>query len=502
MQITRKSAVRALSSRGAAVLLLGLAISAPIDAQIKNGSLGNNVVYEGPGMVVAGSSALIDASVFPGADVCAKINAVLTSKSPAFPSRGAVIDARGIFNPVSLLNCASGSPWQGTPPAGGWPPATILLPPGGINIHAPWVLPNATRIIGERRNTTTIFAATDFPTGETMIQMGSSDNAVCPLLAGMHVCKGVGMQYVSLDGELRNPPTGAQVNGIDNEFSQDLSYLDHVDFRLLEGTGLKVGPGATNSGPYSNLIFAAGGGSKGETTQTACVVFQTSTRGLHGITCTANGTPLAAVHLQGRNNSIEDIHVEGFVDGVVVGDSAASGGKVAGNVLMSIDGGFGGNTGAVDNVIHICNPANPSPGSACSAGNWTVSDLTVLGVSADHAVHFRSPVAIQDDVSDATLHTAQAAATDVALYVLGEPSAIGSGTGFSRLSSTFMMNTGQPIVPTWGAGVLGTVTLPTPCPTGSLFSNTSSNQGSNSTLYVCVGGTNWEAIPGASASQH
>jgi hypothetical protein len=502
MQITRKSTVLALCSRGVATLLVGLAVSAPIEAQIQAGSLGNNVVYKGPGMMVAGSSAVIDASVFPGADVCAKINAVLTSTSPAFPARGAVIDARGIFNPVSLLTCLSGTPWQGTPPANGWPPATILLPPGGITIQTPWVLPNGTRIIGERRNTTTLFAAPSFPAGETMIQMGSSDNAVCPLLAGVHVCKGVGIQYVSLDGEERNPPTGAPVNGIDNEYSQDLSYVDHVDFRFLEGTGLKVGAGATNSGPYSNLIFAAGGGSKGETTQTACVVFQASTRGLHGITCTANGTPLGAVHLQASNNSVEDIHVEGFVDGVVVGDSAASGSKVAGNVLMSIDGGFGGNTGAVRNVIHICNPANPATGTACSAGNWSVSDLTVLGVSADHAVHFHSPIAIQDDVSDGTLHTSQAAATDVALYVLGEPFTIGSDTGFSRFSSTFSADTGQPIVPTWGAGVLGTVSLPTPCPTGSIFSNTNSIAGSNNTLYVCVGGTNWEPVITANIAQH
>jgi hypothetical protein len=494
MRIPRKSTVGGLFSRLAGVLLSGLLVAGFLEAQtVEPGSQGNTAVYQGSGEI-AGSSALIDASVFPGADVCAKINAVLTSTSPAFPSRGAVIDARGIVTPESALNCTSGSPWQGTPPAAGWPPAVILLPAISITIHTTWVLPNGTRIIGERRNNTTLMAATDFPSGDTMLEMGAANSAVCPNLAGAFVCRGVGIQYVSFDGENRNPPQGAPVNGVDNEYSQDLSYLDHVDFRLLEGTALKVGVGGTNSGPYSNLIFAAGGGLKGETTQTACVVFQTSTRGLHGMTCTANGVPYAAVHLQAGNNSIENIHVEGFVDGVVVGDSAASGSKVAGNVLMSIDAGHGGNTGPVANAVHICNPANPASGTACSAGDWSIGDLTALGITAEFGVS-SSPVAIQDDLTDATLLTSQTAATDVALYVLGEPLAIGNDTGYSRLTATFVTGQGQPVA-TWGAGVLGSAELPTPCATGSVFSNTSSKLGSNHTLYVCVGGTNWEPVPG------
>ncbi len=496
MRITRKLRVRGLFSGSAAIhlFLFGLSISGPIAAQtIEPGSQGNSAVYQGSGEI-AGSSASIDASVFPGADVCAKINAVLTSTSPAYPARGAVIDARGIVTPASALNCTSGSPWQGTPPAAGWPPATILLPPVSITIHTTWVLPNGTRIVGERRNTTTLMPATDMPNGSTMVQMGSSSSAVCPTLAGAPVCRGVGLQYVTFDGENRNPPAGAPISGIDNEFSQDLSYVDHVDFRFLEGTGIQVGPGAANSGPYSNLIFAAGGAYQGETTQTACVVFQTSTRGLHGITCTANGVPYAAVHLQAGNNTVENIHVEGFVDGVVIGDSAASGAKVGGNLLMSIDAGHGGNTGPVANVVHICNPENPASGTACSAGDWSISDLMALGITAEFGT-VSSPIAIQDDLTDATLLTSQTSATDVALYVLGEPFAIGSDTGFSRFTSTFVTSQGQPVA-TWGAGALGSVELPTPCATGSVFSNTSSSLGSNHTLYVCVGKTNWEPVPG------
>lgn len=495
MRVARKATTQVLSSTVAAIFLVGLSIPVPVGAQtIEPGSTGNSAVYQGSNQI-AGSSATIDASVFPGNDVCAKINAVLTSTSPSFPARGAVIDARGILVPASVLNCFSGSPWRGSPPGSAWPPATILLPPGGVTIHTPWVLPNGTRIIGERRNTTVMVPASDFPAGATMIEMGSSDKAVCPALGGVPVCKGIGVQWVSLDGETRNPPKGAPVNGIDNEFSQDLSYVDHVDFRFLEGFGIKVGPGAANSGPYSNLIFAAGGTlAQGATTETAAVVLQTSTRGLHGMTCTADGIPFACTHLQAGNNSVENIHIEGFVDGIVIGDSAATGNRVNGNVLISIDGGHGGNTGQVVNVIHICNPANPTFGTACSAGDWSVGDVTVLGATADFGLN-ASPIALQDDLTGATLRTGLRSATDVSLYVLGEPLTIGSDTGFSRFSPSFFNEQGEPVA-AWGVGNLGSTELPTPCATGTVFSNTSPRLGSNHTLYVCTGGTNWEPVPG------
>jgi hypothetical protein len=495
MQIARNTK-KQVSSSGVATILLflfGLSISSPVEAQtIEPGSVGNSAVYQGSGQVT-GSSAMIDASVFPGNDVCAKINAVLTS--PSFPSRGAVIDARGILVPAVVLNCMTGSPWQGTPPANGWPPATILLPPGAITIHNTWVLPNGTRIIGERRNTTTMLPAPDLPDGSTMVQMGANDPAVCPKLGGLPVCKGIGVQWITFDGEFRNPPTGAPLNGVDNEVSQDLSFVDHSAFRFLEGFGVKVGPGAANSGPYSNLVFAAGGTTQGETPETAAVIFQASTRGLHGMTCTANGDAYGCTHLQAGNNTVENIHIEGFVDGVVVGDSAPSGGRVAGVVMMSIDAGHGGNTGPVVNVIHICDPSNPAPGTACSAGNWSISDVTVLGATAEFGT-VASPVAIQDDLSDATLLTSNTSATDVGLYVLGEPVTIGTNTAYSRFTTTFVTNQGQP-VPAWGVGDLGsTEQLPTPCATGTVFSNTASRLDSNHTLYVCTGKNNWDPVPG------
>lgn len=483
-----------LTKRQLLLSVIALCLASPfsLQSQIGPGNVGNTAVYQSSGHVV-GSSAVIDATVFPGNDVCAKIHAILTS--PDYPPNGAVIDARGTIVPLNRLNCMSGSPWGGTPPANGWPPATILLPPGGVTIHTPWVLPNGTRLLGERRNTTEILPASDFPDGATMIQMGSSDPAFCPSENGTPVCRDIAIQFVSLDGESRNPPNGAPVNGIDNEYARDLSYVDHVDFRLIEGVGITIGPGAVDSGPYSNLIYAAGGPqSKGETTQTSCIEINAPTRGIHGMTCTANGVPYAGVHLNAGNNTIEDVHFEGVVDGIVVGDNVSAGTSMAGNVLISIDAGHGGNTGAVINAIHICNPNSPTPGTACSAGNWLITDFTVLGATAEHAARYTSPIALQDDLTETTLHTSQSAATGVSLYALGEPVTIGGKQTYTRFSSTASTPNSQQ-VPIWGAGALGTTGLPTPCPTGAIFSNTSNTLGSNHTLYVCVGSA-WSPVPG------
>jgi hypothetical protein len=65
--------------------------------------------------------------------------------------------------------------------------------------------------------------------------------------------------------------------------------------------------------------------------QTACVKIQAQTRGLHNLTCTSNSNtanqgggewPSAAIYLDSYNTTIENVHVEGFYDAIVVGDFA------------------------------------------------------------------------------------------------------------------------------------------------------------------------------------
>ena len=86
-----------------------------------------------------------------------------------------------------------------------------------------------------------------------------------------------------------------------------------------------------------------------------CANFSVSTRGIHGLTCnttvTGSNMPLAAVLLDGSNNSIEDVQILGFKNGILVGKNAAAQNDVAPNIS--------GNSG-VTNVIHICGSiANP-----------------------------------------------------------------------------------------------------------------------------------------------
>jgi hypothetical protein len=425
------------------VALMGWLATSPTRAQAQSGF---NAVYQSSSTIP--SSSFIDASAYSGADLCAKINAVLTSTLPVYPSAGAVIDARGIGSGTTQ-SCAA-SPWAGFGTSNPAPPSHILLPSGTITIAAKWALPQGTHISGEGSTTTTILAKSSF---SPMIQMGDVN------CTPTSVCFDISVDNLALDGG------GNTIDGVDNNNAEELSYVDHVRFIDIEGTGLSIPAGGDNSGPYSNLYFT-GGAKAGSAT--ACVritgVSSSGTRGIHGMTCvtTTADAPQAAVYVDGNNNTIEDLHVEGFQDGVLVGDSAPA----AGNVLVNINGGANGSS-TVTNVVHIS--------SNTTSGAPNVSNLAVLG-----AVRYFGTNTIQDDLTSTTL-------TDVSvgMYVLGEVAAIngeGGVVGYSRFTTS-------PSVPTWV--VSGVSAPPTSlCKTGSLYSNTAGTSGSHNTLYVCEGG-NW-----------
>ncbi len=110
---------------GAALAIWSLGSPVRIVAQ----NQGNNAVYYQSGSAGAcckGSGAFVDASMFTsqGVTVCAIVNYVLTH---AYPSAGAVIDARGLNSSNTSMTCttAKPSPWAGIPNP---PPSTILLP--------------------------------------------------------------------------------------------------------------------------------------------------------------------------------------------------------------------------------------------------------------------------------------------------------------------------------------------------------------------------------------
>jgi hypothetical protein len=237
------------------VFLAGVALLPTCaDAQ----SQGNNAVYHyvsitNKGQCCKGSSAFIDASVFvsKATTFCGVLNYVLANinQPPTYPN-GAVIDARGLNSGNTIMTCTA-SPWGS---GSGYlnVPSTILLPATGgatptpIQIPSTWILPVDTRLIGEGDNIssgTTIQAiGPNFITATPMISFGLS--SLCTAS-----CSGISVENLTLDGQ------GQAIDGIHNDWSQDISYVNHVSLYQIQGTGLSVSGNASNSGPYSNITF-------------------------------------------------------------------------------------------------------------------------------------------------------------------------------------------------------------------------------------------------------
>ena len=185
-------------------------------------SQGNNAVYNSSGTCTPSScgfsASFVDAAPFgnTGTDICAVLQFILTPLHGILPSKGGVIDARGLPGATGTRMTCSASPWAGiTSP----PPSTILLPATGsgssatpIIISNTWVLPSNTHLIGEGDGPsgTTIQAAsgTSLP---TMIQFGSS--TICP----SGVCTGTSVENLTLDG------LAQAVDGIINQNAQNNS---------------------------------------------------------------------------------------------------------------------------------------------------------------------------------------------------------------------------------------------------------------------------------------
>lgn len=417
----------------AAALLLTCVLEVPVIAQ----SAGQNAVYNST--TTTGSSAFIDASmlVTPGSTICTTLNGILASYS--YPI---IIDARALTSMITNMTCAGGTtPWQnGVSSPYITTPSTILLPPGTIVIHTSWILPANTRLIGEgdglpsngALSGTTIQSAPSFALPGAIIQFGqSSCSAPCPAIS---------IENLVLDG------LGQSVSGIVNQYSQDQSFVDHVGLYRILGTGLLVSGSAENSGPYSNIAFDTDGSA---TTSTVCAQILTvsgGTHGIHGLTCKSSSTayPPAAVLLDSSGNSLEDIAVSGFSDGVLVGSNASA----LSNVLINIIGDTTRRPVATPvNAIHISS-ANP------------VEGLAIKGVSNSQ---LPGTYTIQDDLT--ALHLLD---QYVAMYAAGKS----SGGGYVRFTTS-------PNAPHWVTGKNSPSA--SPCVRGSLYSCIGG--GSGSTCY-------------------
>jgi len=340
--------------------------------------------------------------------------------------------------------------------------------------------------------------------------------APCP---NQNVCTGVSIEHIKLASD--NYPTTTGLNGIYNGNSQDLSYVDDVNLYYIGLKGIWVSAasstmpyasGAANSGPYSRINFT-GASCNTSGCHPVCVDIETQTRGLHGITCIGDSSVISPGHsgilVNASNNSVEDVHLEGFWDGIRIGDTSGAVGNIAISNVTAAYGGVG--SGPVQNAVHICGSYQQTgnPLGACSNQNTSVTDVSVLQIKNVNA-NSCSRTDILDDVTGTIIATNTSnydsnMKLPLGMYFLGEET-VSNGTsgvapGYSRFStspSISVMQAGSSCVsyqtsavPTWGVGGStnpngGTCSTP-----GALFSYTSG--GSMSSVFVCSGGY-WKPI--------
>jgi len=238
--------------RGVVLLALGHLISGTyVHAQCGNTSAGSNTVWGSCNSqtVKQGSMAIVDASQFAGANICAQIQAAFSQYVSRNNTYGIVVDARGI-NPTQACSGSNSNPWASWANTNPNLPSVVLLPSGTIQISSVWAMPQLARLVGEGPGVTILQAASGF-TSPDMIDMGNS--ILCPA-ASSNTCPAVAIEHLRIDG---NSGNNVSVNGIVNNNAQELSYVDDVLFSNISEKALWLnGQYAQNSGPYSNLTMS------------------------------------------------------------------------------------------------------------------------------------------------------------------------------------------------------------------------------------------------------
>jgi hypothetical protein len=442
---------------------------------------GNNAVYKSASTCCQASPAFIDASVFatsplpPNRNFCGVLAYILNPLNGIMTSGRGIIDARGLNSANTSMTCTTTnpSPWAGISNP---PPSTILLPATGgpsptpIIIPSTWILPNNTRLIGQGDNDpgsanplTMIQVSSTF--SGSMIQFGSSG---CPVVSDTPTCYGISVENLTLNG--MGESANGTINGIVNQYAQDGSYVDHVNLYKILGTGLSVSGTANDSGPYSNITYDTGGLSGASSTICASINGAnglSGTHGIHGLTCiAASNDPPAAVLLDSSNNSIEDVRIAGFYDGIRVGANA----NAQSNVLVNILGDTepDGPTPVV--VVHIFN------------SSYAVSDLSIMGVYNVLGGAGTGQYTIQDYLTGTMLQD-----KSVGIYALGE----------SPSSGIYSRYTTSPNAATWAVGSNAPPVSAT-CSQGSLYSCIGGSG-------LCTSGTTayalWDCVPSGSGTK-
>jgi hypothetical protein len=489
-------------------------------SQMAAQSPGNKTVFNSsnnfaPSTVWVDASAWWTSSGTPDLCLWVQQNILTSSYNTNYPN-GTVIDARGLYPGIggSYVNCSVDPFGALTVP----PPSTTLLLPGGmINATATWTVPNNTRIVGDEQGTK-IVAQTSFSGTGYIIEMGGPNAAgydLCP----SNGCTSVGLEHLFLGG-------GNVVNGIDNKYSQIGSYVNDINLFNFFLTGISIEPpsttgtypGATNSGPYSNISYVANGYATCTPGSSCplCIDLEVQTQGIHGLTCigsNGNGqsgnytynTPQAAgILVNASNNTIEDVHIESFWDGFEVGLS----GTVSNVLISNVTGTMTGTVGPTENTVHLCgtNYWNKGEFNQCRSSG-TVEDVTILNVmNSSPPSNGIETTAIADDVTANAIASCRttnnppgcATVLSTAIYALGELD--GVNTEYSKLTTTPATKLGNygdaaSYIPTWGVqpgATQGGNQNGAPCnPVGAIFSQIS---GTGNGVYVCTVGGTWQAI--------
>lgn len=496
------------------MLVLGIVTLAPVRSVAQQG---DKTVYTTNDSLTP-STSWIDASAFCSVtgsggtnscvvsstfDFCAVLSSALHSLLTVSSPAGGVVDARGVLSvpprsayPTELCQSNPFSQVSQT----NTHPITILLPPFTVEITSlagSWTLPNNVKLVGV--GLSTVLEGDSGCCSPALIEMGP------PPTSGSctSTYTGIGIEHLQII-------TKGSFGGIDNECAGASSYVRDVKISgltntvSLGGDALTIGAGAANSGPYTDIYVqvAPGQNTCGSGTGYKCVNINAQTRGLHGITCQGgeqNASPnqVAAIVVNGSNNSIEDVHVESWYDAIQIGSTAAG----VSNVFVSNVEASTNSCGAVKNTVHLCGSQNGDNPACPSYGPLT--DVSIMGVSNGPVQSQQPVVSIQDDATGTTIEGCQGpicpAPITTGMYFLGRP--LGSTGEYSRFAinpatSNFYGNA-TTVVPTWGADT-GSISGSQCYTPGAIYSNTTMGGGQ---VYVCTfpqgsgSTTEWVALP-------
>jgi hypothetical protein len=180
-----------------------------------------------------------------------------------------------------------------------------------------------------------------------------------------------------------------------------------------------------------------------------------------------NADTSAAVFVDAANSRLEDIYIQGAStssqDGILVGSRLPA----YTSAILNVHG-YG-----LKNVVHLYSPSTPS---------INATDVTILGSACSGSSAGVCPANnIQDDLPGGATLTA----TNVGMYIVGEPIAGTSGAtvGYSRFTTTPSSTSA-----TWLVGTVSLTSGSSCSSAGSLYSCTSNSScGSGTTLWACEG---------------